>query len=284
LATGRARKLREAAVTARFVGLSSEEVAKLRDRDPAIEAIRQLHKSGKRISFSWLRTFVGRDRDIWNQLGRGTSVLSSVEQLDQYLYSYGPMIACQWEAVTAGMSLPDRPVRLVDYGCGQGLASLLLFDKYGDAYASKLAKVVLVEPSPLALVRAEAILRCIVPGVEITCVNKAFDDLVTADLVAAEDLDTVHVFSNVLDVTGFDQYRLLGEVLTEGSHTIIAISPDRNFDGGTDRIRGLKAAVEDPGHSEKLSVSESVFTQFTCGPGGKYPAVSWVAKLEVSNG
>lgn len=265
-----------------FVGLSDEEVARLRGADLAVETIRQRGKSGRPLSVPWLRANVGSNRDVWDQLGRGTSILTSTEQLDQYLYSYAPMISCQWEALTDGVSLSSGQLRLVYYGCGQGLAGLLLFDRFGDAFSSKLAEVVLVEPSAPALIRAEAVYRCIAPATEITCVNKGFDQLGTADVMAGFVLDTVHVFSNVLDVTGFDQYRLLGQVLTPGKHTLLVVSPDRDFDGGTVRIRGLKAAVED--HGDALVVVESNLRTFRCGPGDKYPVVTWFAKLEVPNG
>lgn len=271
-------------VASTFNGLSDEDVARLRAADTAVEVIQQRCKSGRPLSFSWLRAHVGRDKDVWNQLGRGTSILTSTEQLDQYLYSYGPMISCQWDALTEQFSLSSGAVRLVDHGCGQGLAGLLLFDKFGSAFTSKLVKVVLVEPSSLALVRAEALYRSIAPASEITCVNKAFDLLSTADVMSGPALDTIHVFSNVLDVTGFDQYRLLGQVLTPGNHTLLVVSHDRDFDGGTGRILGLKAAVEDLKHGDGVTVVESTLQELSCGPGGKYPVVTWLAKLEVPNG
>ena len=183
-----------------------------------------------------------------------------------------------------GMPPPEEPIRLVDYGCGQGLAGLMLFDKFDGAFSSKLAKVVLVEPSPMALVRAEAIYRCIAPTADITCVSKPFDQLCTSDVMPEATLRAVHVFSNVLDVKGFDQYRLFGQILTPGSHTVLAVSHDRDFDGGTARIRGIKAAVEDPKHADQLVVEGSTLSEFRCGPGDKYPAVSWCGRFEVSGG
>ena len=267
-----------------FVELKQDVVATLRAKDPAINALQKLRQTGKPLSFSWLRAMIGKDRDMWSQLGRGTAILDSPEQLDQYLYSYGPMIACQWESLLDGVTLSPKPVRFVDYGCGQGLAGVLLFDKFGDAFASKLASIVLVEPSSVALVRAEAVYRTIARHADITCVNKGFDAASTNDLKSDASVDTIHFFSNVLDVDGFNQYRLFGEVLTKGKHTVLAVSPDRDFDGGTPRILALKSAVEDPEHAPTLSVNGSEFKQFGCGPGGKYPAVSWHVKLEVSHG
>lgn len=266
-----------------FIDLNADEVAALRDSDWGIEEIGKLGARGQQISFPWLRATVGRDRSVWNQLGRGRSVLTSTEQLDQYLYSYGPMISCQWDALLNGMSPPGEPLRLIDYGCGQGLAGLMMFDKFDGAFSSKLAKVVLVEPSSMALVRAEAVYRCIAPSSEIVCVRKGFDQLCTADVMPDEALRAVHVFSNVLDVKGFDQYRLFGQILTPGSHTVMAVSHNRDHDGGTARIKNIKAALEDPKHADQLVVESSTLSEFNCGPESKYSAISWSARLKVSN-
>lgn len=265
----------------RFVGLSAKDVAKLRGEDTAIQSISQLRQSGFSISFSWLRTTCGHDRDVWDELGRGRSILSTNHQLDQYLYSYGPMIECQWKAIGDDIRLPTSSFRIVDYGCGQGLAGLLLLDILGAKATASVANIVLVEPSPMALVRADAIYRSVYPKRERLCINKNFDALGADEIKAANTMETVHIFSNVLDVTGFDQFKLFSKILTKGKHRIIAVSPDRESYGGNVRILSLKAAVEDPKHVGRISVTQSRFRQFRCGPGEKYPAVSWQAEIEV---
>jgi len=268
-----------------FVGLSLDEVATLRNLDSIVGSICGLRKDGKPISFKWLRALAGQDRDLRSQLGYGRNILSSTEHLDQYLYTYGPMIACQWESVTETLSL--RFSRLVDYGCGQGLAGLLLFDRFGEKFASALTRVVLIEPSAVALIRAEAVYRSIAPECEILCVKKRFDNLGSADLMTDASADTLHIFSNVMDIDGWDHFRLFSEMMTEGRHTVLVVSASREFDGGSPRIRDLKAAVDDPKHHKELSITaitHSEFCEFDCGYDGKYPAVSWRLELEVSGG
>ena len=63
--------------------------------DRVLEALRTDRVSKRNISFDEIRNIAGVDSDIWNELGRGRAILSSEEQLDQYLYSYGPMISSQ---------------------------------------------------------------------------------------------------------------------------------------------------------------------------------------------
>ena len=190
----------------KFVGIGPEEVCALRRSDPAVGEISRVRKAGSTLSFKWLRQKFGRNRDLWTELGRGVNVLTSTEQLDQYLYSYGLMVECQWQQMSSSW-VGQGPVRLIDYGCGQGLAGLLLYDKWGDAFASSLDRVILIEPSPKALVRAESVYRSMAPESDIVCLNVGFDAVQAAHLEGAADLHTMHIFSNVLDIEGYNQFR-----------------------------------------------------------------------------
>jgi hypothetical protein len=60
-----------------FADLDNEAVAALGASDPAVKLIWKLRETQKPISFSWLRTMAGRDRDLWNQLSRGTAILAT---------------------------------------------------------------------------------------------------------------------------------------------------------------------------------------------------------------
>lgn len=51
------------------------------------------------INFSWLRSTFMRDHDLKDALDYGHAVPDTAALLDQYLYTYGPMIESQWECV-----------------------------------------------------------------------------------------------------------------------------------------------------------------------------------------
>lgn len=191
------------------------------------------------------------------------------------------MVQQQWTELARGLKSPKRHVRLIDHGCGQGLAGLLLADKLGPSFGAALRKIVLVEPSAVALVRAEAIYRRIAPKAEYLCVRKTFDEVQAEDFGFLPGLDTWHLFSNVLDVPGFDQIRLFCHALAEGRHRVIAVSHDRDFGGGTPRLTELKSALEHLNHSSMLSVKKSEIRQFKC---ESKSMVCWIAKLEVGGG
>ena len=200
-------------VASRFQDFPSSEVEELRLRDRAVVAIQRSNQMANRLTFDWLRANFGRQNGTRDSLDRGRAVLLSADQLDQYLHSYGLMIKSQWQEVCSRLEYLPSEFRLVDYGCGQGLAGLLLSDFLGRAFADAIDTAILVEPSEVALVRAEAVYRRVAPKAFIRCVRKRFDDLSDDDLSCDRNLETVHIFSNVLDIATFDHFQLFGQAL-----------------------------------------------------------------------
>lgn len=244
--------------------------------DKIIDAINDNVITTENINFNLLRSIAGteNDLDIHNSLGYGRNVLNSLAQLDQYLYSYGLMIQSQWSQICENLHLDEGNITLLDYGCGQGLASLLLFDNF--EISDDVREVILIEPSDIALNRAEGIIRCCYPGAEIRTICSDFDSVEADDLVTNDDNIRIHLMSNVLDISGFDHFGLiekLGE--TRGIHYFIAVSHDRNFEGGASRLEELFNAINECCSSELL---ESRLERYTCN--GK-PAIGFVLKLEL---
>lgn len=267
-------------MTSFFVDPSIATVRDLQANDSAVTVLHNIAAAGGPISFDWLRTaFKSSNGDkVHASLDRGRAVLGATSQLDQYLYSHGLMIQSQWANMSHLYPVDHAVDRLIDYGCGQGLAGLLLHDNLDDDLFDSITKIILVEPSAIALVRAEAVYRCIAPNSEIYCINKEFDDVKSSDLQPDGSTLSVHVFSNVLDINGFDQERLLKQALTPGMHTILAVSHDRDQFGGSGRIRALKAAIEKP--ASQYSILNSDIAQFNCDTNLKSAAISWLCTLE----
>lgn len=266
-----------------FGNLAPAIVADLRGRDPAIAAICQLRDTVYPVSFSWLRQSFGRQNGTQGSLDRGRAVLSLTDHLDQYLYSHGLMIKSQWDEVCSWLSVPINSFRLIDYGCGQGLAGLLLFDRFGTDLFRYASQIVLIEPSDVALIRAEAVYRSITPNSPIYCVQKGFSELSAEDFMPNPTLETVHVFSNVLDIEGFDQIELFRKALTNGRHTAIVVSHDRDHAGGSNRISSLKAAVESPDMKPWISIVHSDCRKFKCNNPSQSDAIGWILQMDVSN-
>ncbi|WP_434384689.1 hypothetical protein [Melittangium boletus] len=266
-----------------FTLLPSQTVQAARQSDTVIQALTSRRDA---ISFDWLRENFKRDNAIKDELKYGTAVLSSVAHLNQYLWTYGMMVKSQWLKLLAlgrpaKLETGDQAIRLVDYGCGQGLAGIMLSDKLDAKFTRSVHDILLIEPSTPALVRAEAIYRNLFPHAAITCVPKMFDDLEEERF--ADSLNTrLHIFSNVLDIPTFNQFELFGKLLKIGRHFILAVSHDRDFKGGTKRITSLETELHNPKYAKWLTIHTSEIVKFGCGDDGKFPAVAWMADMSVN--
>lgn len=234
--------------------------------DTVIDAIQRGSMAAGNISYSMLRSFAGRDRGCWEQLDRGLAILTSIEQLDQYLYTYGPMTKAQWDQALPSVQIPAGKLQIVDYGCGQGLASAMFFDYFGPKLVEQTAKVVLVERSGVALERAKSLIRCYVPTTEVVAHNIWLDDLRDRDLQPATETNGfMHLFSNVLDIDTFDHFSLFSKLLKhKGRHAIYCVSHDRDFKGGSERFYQLAQAINQPSCKKWLTVRESAINKYRC--------------------
>lgn len=252
--------------------------------DLIINAITSGLLTKNNVSFDNIRQTASRDYDLWNQLGRGRAILGTAEELDQYLHSYGPMTRAQWHNLLGKLSLIPEPTVIIDYGCGQGLATALLFDCFGDEFIRSVRKVVLIEPSLVALKRAAAIVGCYSANkFQVETINKTLGELDAVELIGNKGVLTNHIFSNVLDIEGYDHFDLLGKMFQQkGRHCVLAVSHDRNFDGGSSRFLDLEKAICDPHFHSWFTVQHSDVWRFECG--NKKPAIAWVLEVEVIDG
>ncbi|WP_425230693.1 hypothetical protein [Sphingomonas sp.] len=255
--------------------------------DSAIGRIRALGKDGRVPSFAWLRgSFaVQKSADVYKSLNYGKTVIETEDQLNQYLYSYGPMVQSQWTYASKFLSLLsiDSATRWIDYGCGQGLAGLFLYEALGPTLFNQVSDVILVEPSAMALCRAKAIYKALAPRSAVDGIRKSFSDLEKDELEREGARSTLHVFSNVLDINGYNHLKLLGDRLSPGKHVIIAVGNDRDFDGGSPNLQKLKTAVEHPKMASRITVASSTLEQFKCDNRSE-PAIVWHCELEVRDG
>jgi hypothetical protein len=264
-------------------------VSKVPDRILNAIAIGELNTEN--ISFQKLIDFRRQLPGVHEQLGYGRNILTSYEQLDQYLHSYGNMTFSQWNNFLDSASFHDdcsiNSVRIVSYGCGQGLEMSILLDQIvigelatGIPLRNITKQVVLVEPSPVALARAYGVVKTYCPSSDVFTIQKDLDSVDKDELRLSPDDTTIHIFSNVLDIPTFDSVALFAKMFgTRGRHIILAVSHNRSFEGGADRFRSLEKAVTDKSLDNWLRIQDSTIDEFNCYNG--MPAISWELKLEV---
>lgn len=158
--------------------------------------------------------------------GRGVEQIQTEDGLFDYMRNYGSMHYAKVKSALVD-PVPQKfasQISLIDWGCGQGLASMVFMEKYG---VDKIKQIILIEPSELALKRAALHCKKYAPGVPLQTICKEFDELSLDDIHLVEPETTVHLFSNVLDMESYSVENLvkLIESLPAAQNLFVCISP-----------------------------------------------------------
>jgi hypothetical protein len=190
-----------------------------------------LNLNGKNLSISEIQRLNKKlympiqNNEIFYSLGRGTAILESEIQLLAYMYAHGAKhIAKINDAFKAFNTDAFKKVNLIDWGCGQGIASKTFLDTFGTSIVNE---VILIEPSECALRRAALHISNDVQNIK--TINKGFDDLKISDLKekTIPTICNVHLFSNVIDMDFFNLSSLIDNIEQsfEGIQYVVLSSP-----------------------------------------------------------
>lgn len=252
------------------------------EQDKIIEYIKNKKLTHKNISFDIIRALARQilgNTNVWDELGRGRDILETQDQLNQYWYSYSPMIKNQWEVVLNDVDFTNKNnIEIVDYACGQGLASILFFEKYKNKI-NITPNITLIEPSKIALNRAESILQCYLPKAKIKNINKKIDDVTQEDIQVDGNTAKIHLFSNILDIDDFHIVDLLNKIIAnKGLHHFLAVSHNRDFNGGSERLKEVYNVFLDKKYSNLFTINQHTITEFNA---GDKPAIYFSILLKV---
>lgn len=187
--------------------------------------------------------------ELHESLNRGIDILDSEPLLQMYIYSFGKMHNAKLQYAFNNVQkavINNREVELVDYGCGQGLASICYHDFIIEHNREqKVRRIILIEPSEMALSRAELLCSQFYPDAEIIAVNKQFDDLTNNDLVLSSDVPTIHLLSNILDVESYDllHFSKIVKEQSLGDNEYILVSPMQNPQR-IERLRSFASSID----------------------------------------
>lgn len=149
-------------------------------------------------------------------LNHGTAVLTTEEQCSAYIAAYGSMHQSKIYEVLDKIKVDafrNSDIQIIDWGCGQGLATVCLFDYFNKQNLSLdlIRKVVLIEPSEMALQRALAHVSTYISNENITTIKKYLDDVEAEEIKSGHPI-TIHLFSNILDIPSIDLLRLSNSI------------------------------------------------------------------------
>ena len=158
--------------------------------------------------------------------GRGVQQIQTEDGLFDYMRNYGNMHQAK---VESALTRPfpqefDKPISLIDWGCGQGIASMVFMEKYGTA---NIKQIILIEPSEITLRRAALHCKKYAPNVPLQTICKEFDLLTPNDVHLVEPEIIVHMFSNVLDMENYSVEHLadIMKSLPHAQQYCVCISP-----------------------------------------------------------
>ena len=196
--------------------------------EPSFEKVRN-------ISYDFVQKLPSELVDeLFEQLNRGVELLDSEPLLHMYFYSYGQMhtekLTYAFKQLSHYIKSAEK-IDIVDYGCGQGLATMCYHDFIKDCnLQQQVRSITLIEPSALALSRAELLCNRFFPEATIIAIQKGFDELLEDDIRIDADCPTLHLFSNILDVETYDITPLADKIKTscQGDNEFVIVSPMQN--------------------------------------------------------
>ena len=200
------------------------------------------------ISVRFIQKLDNKEKDeLFEEINHGMDVLSTNEHLHAYMYCFGLMHEAKLRR--AFLEIPtsfyNKPViEVIDYACGQGIASLCFANFIEEEDDEKtIKKITLIEPSTVALSRAALLCHKVSPVAEIETIAYEFDDL-EDDQISTTEVPRVHLLSNILDMTCYDLNHLakvINKVKNKGD-LFVCVDPwyhDKNLDGRQRKLMRL---------------------------------------------
>ena len=209
-----------------------------------ISALREISFNGIRsIAKDYILSLPDKERnELYESLNHGVDLLDTDAQMKCYLYSFGRMHQAKvYKALSciSPSTYASGDFDIVDWGCGQGLATVCFFDYLREHHiTNNVHKVSLIEPSNAVRERAAIHVSAYVgANVTVSCIGKYLDDIKLEDIIGDSPV-TIHFFSNILDIGSIDMKSLAEKVGSNihGQHYFFCISPMNSGNRRIDRF------------------------------------------------
>ncbi len=164
---------------------------------------------------------------------RGKNVISEEKELNLYFAAYALWHKGKLDFIFEQIAdtVLKKKFNIIDWGCGQGTATLALCDYL--ALRNKLSNILgvtLIEPSKVALKRAQANIKAFLPDININPIVSYFEDVYPHQISFTSHYPNLHIFSNVLDIKEVDKDRLARLILSNNNEHILLITSPFYYD------------------------------------------------------
>ena len=154
--------------------------------------------------------------DLHESLGRGVEIIDDPQMLFQYVKSYGNMhkekLIAAFDIINF-KQLESENIEIIDWGCGQALATLVLLEYLTKNKINLDIKTIrLIEPSEIALKRGLLYLNGWSSKIKIKPIYKDLDSLQDQDIITNNKAIKIHLFSNIIDIPSFKLNALIAKI------------------------------------------------------------------------
>jgi len=191
-------------------------------------------KSIRNVAYQYIQS-IGDPIELYNNLQRGEKIIDDEKLLYKYLASFGgkhkDKLYSSFEVII--QKIQNEKFDIVDWGCGQGTATMLLID-YAKEHNINLdiENITLVEPSSLALSRALLHIDILKQkDYNLKSINSDLDCLDEKELDTKSTNKTLHLFSNILDIESFTLDNQFFKKVSQSYNSdaiFVSVSPYRN--------------------------------------------------------
>lgn len=168
---------------------------------------------------------------VFDQLNHGRALLTTSRQMNAYLDKYGRIHQAKlhraYEHIPRKLWIEGN-ISIVDYGCGQGVAEMVLCDymRHRHIDIDVIKDITLIDPAHICIQRSLRLLANFYTNANLIGISKSADKL-TADDINPKSECVLHIFSNVIDLEGFNIQHIADLLNTDVSHNniILCVGP-----------------------------------------------------------
>lgn len=172
-----------------------------------------------------------KQTSLKESLENGLANLSTKEELDMYISSYGDIhrqkLQMAFEKIPYNV-WHEGEISVIDYGCGQCIAEMVLSDFMKSHFIDRdiITDFIVIEPSKPSLNQGIEYLKRFFDDTDITAYNMTAGSL-TYDNIHPKANTVIHIFSNVLDIVEFER-DVIADILNQDmchNHILVCVSP-----------------------------------------------------------
>lgn len=246
--------------TPRFERIQEYLIEENTDYSSELEMVNLIFKEIRDISIRHSNSIINKDA-VHTSLGRGAVIINNEDQLFYYIRSFGNMHEAKLRDALDYLDTGtiNNNIELIDWGCGQGIATMVFLEKFPDL-KENILRFILTEPSEICLKRASLHLKKYFEQANIITINKDFDSLNQNDVITDINNLKIHLFSNILDIETFNISQLINLIseTQKGENIFLCVSPYIDITK-TERIHSFVRYFQDNyPENFRLIVSETV--------------------------